>query len=50
MVSEGAEVVFATTLVDRSDEALRFFDDVGVPYVPMPTYDLGILPVGRGTD
>lgn len=51
VVAEGAEVVFATTLVDRSDEARRFFDDVGVPYVPMLTYDdLGIVPVGRGTD
>lgn len=44
---EGAEVVFATTLVDRSDLAAEFFKGVGVPYVPMLTYrDLGIDPVG----
>jgi len=45
---EGGEVVFATTLVDRGDEAAGFFEGVGVPYVPMLTYhDLGIEPVGR---
>lgn len=50
VVAEGAEVVFATTLVDRSDEARRFFDSVGVPYQPMLTYeDLGIEPVGRSS-
>lgn len=48
--AEGGEVVFATTLVDRSDFASEFFKGVGVPYVPMLTYrDLGIPPVGRGT-
>lgn len=51
VVEEGAEVVFATTLVDRSDEAGRFFESVGVPYEPMLTYrDLGIDPVGRGDE
>lgn len=45
---EGATVVFATTLVDRGDEAAGFFEGVGVPYVAMLTYrDLGIEPVGR---
>ncbi len=44
---EGAEVVFATTLVDRGDQAAPFFQAAGVPYVPMLTYrDLGIEPVG----
>jgi orotate phosphoribosyltransferase len=46
VTGEGAQVVFATTLVDRGDEAAGFFDDAGVPYVPMLTYrDLGIPPV-----
>lgn len=46
--AEGATVVFATTLVDRSDRAAAFFDQVGVPYAPMLTYgDLGIDPVGQ---
>ena len=45
--AEGAEVVFATTLVDRGDRAAPFFEAVGVAYVPMLTYrDLGIEPVG----
>jgi len=45
---EGGNVVFATTLVDRGDEAAGFFEGVGVPYVAMVTYrDLGIEPVGR---
>jgi orotate phosphoribosyltransferase len=48
VVGEGGEVVFATTLVDRSDFAAEFFASVGVPYVPMLTYrDLGIEPVGH---
>lgn len=48
VVLEGGEVVFATTLVDRSDFATEFFAEVGVPYVPMLTYrDLGIEPVGH---
>lgn len=45
---QGGEVVFATTLVDRSDTATEFFADVGVPYTPMLTYrDLGIEPIGH---
>ncbi len=43
---EGGEVVFATTLVDRGDEAEAYFKQVGIPYVPMLTYqDLDIEPV-----
>jgi orotate phosphoribosyltransferase len=43
----GAEVVFATALVDRGDRAAAFFLAAGVPYQPMLTYrDLGIEPVG----
>lgn len=43
---EGAEVVFASTLVDRGDEASQFFARQRVPYQPMLTYaDLGIDPV-----
>ncbi|MGD0808298.1 MAG: phosphoribosyltransferase family protein [Acidimicrobiales bacterium] len=46
---EGGRVVFATTLVDRGEEAAEFFGNVGVPYVPMLTYrDLDIEPVRRG--
>ncbi len=45
---EGGTVVFATTLVDRGDQAAGFFEGAGVPYVAMVTYrDLGIEPVGR---
>lgn len=44
---EGAQVTFASTLVDRGDVAGRFFDGVGVPYVPLLGYaDLDISPVG----
>ncbi len=44
----GALVVFATTLVDRGEDARVFFDKVGVPYKPMLTYrDIGIEPVGH---
>lgn len=47
--AEGGRVVFASTLVDRSDFAQEFFQSVGVPYVPMLTYrDLDIDPVGDG--
>jgi orotate phosphoribosyltransferase len=47
VLETGAEVVFATTLVDRGDKAAAFFEAAGVPYVPMLTYqDLGIEPVG----
>jgi len=46
-VDAGAEVVFATTLVDRSDVAARFFAAQAIPYTPMLTYrDLGIPRVG----
>lgn len=49
-VAAGANVVFATTLVDRSDVSARFFEQMGVPYTPMLTYrDLGIAPVGGGS-
>ncbi|HVE45942.1 MAG TPA: phosphoribosyltransferase family protein [Acidimicrobiales bacterium] len=48
--AEGGEVVFATTLVDRSDFASEFFESVKVPYRPMLTYrDLNIEPVGHGS-
>lgn len=44
--AEGGQVVFATTLVDRSDSASAFFQGVKVPYRPMLTYrDLDIVPV-----
>lgn len=47
VLAEGGEVVFATTLVDRSDAAAQFFRGVGVPYEPLLTYrDLGIDRVG----
>jgi orotate phosphoribosyltransferase len=47
--SEGGQVVFATTLVDRGDAAAKFFADIGVPYTPMLTYrELGIPPVSHG--
>jgi orotate phosphoribosyltransferase len=47
VLSLGAAVVFATTLVDRGDRAAAYFDAAGVPYRPMFTYrDLGIDPVG----
>jgi hypothetical protein len=33
--------------VDRSDIAAGYFDEQGVPYLPVFTYrDLGIVPVG----
>ncbi len=45
---ERGTVVFATTLVDRGDQAAAFFQGVGVPYEAMVTYrDLGIEPVGQ---
>jgi orotate phosphoribosyltransferase len=50
VVETGAEVVFATALVDRGDRAAGFFESVGVPYVPLLTYrDLGIDPVGSSS-
>ncbi len=46
VVKDGATVLLATALVDRGDTARRFFDDIGVPYKPLLTYeDLGIPPV-----
>jgi orotate phosphoribosyltransferase len=49
VVEDGAEVVFATTLVDRGEQAAAFFEKVAVPYRPILTYgDLGIVPVGDG--
>lgn len=45
----GAEVVAAATLVDRGDLARPQFEDLGVDYFPMATYDLlGIAPVTSG--
>lgn len=47
VTAAGADVRFATTLVDRGESARRFFDEVGVPYEPVLTYeDLGIEPIG----
>lgn len=47
----GAQIVAAVTLVDRGDVAAEFFAGVGVPYLPLFTYDdLGIEPLGRGRD
>jgi len=43
----GATVVAAVTVVDRGEVAARFFDEVGITYIPMVTYrDLAIEPVG----
>ena len=43
----GAQVVLATTLVDRGEVARRFFERQRTPYRPIFTYrDLGIEPVG----
>lgn len=45
--AEGAEVVLATTLVDRGDRAAGYFAAGGVIYRPVFTYrDLAIEPVG----
>lgn len=42
----GSTVVAAATVVDRGDEAARFFAERGVPYVALATWrDLGIEPV-----
>ncbi|MDZ7732756.1 MAG: orotate phosphoribosyltransferase [Acidimicrobiia bacterium] len=49
VTERGAEVVAACTLVDRGEVARRFFAGLGIPYVPLVTYDdLGIQPVGEG--
>ncbi|MCP4435121.1 MAG: orotate phosphoribosyltransferase [Actinomycetia bacterium] len=46
----GATVVAASTLIDRGDVAARFFEEHGVPYLPVFTYrDLGIAPVAGGS-
>lgn len=43
----GAQVVAAVTLADRGDEARQSFQELGVPYFPMTTYqDIGIPPIG----
>lgn len=47
VIDTGATVVAASTLVDRGDVAGGFFENLGVPYVPVFTYrDLGIDPIG----
>lgn len=47
VLSTGAEVAAAVTLVDRGEVARKFFDSIGVTYLPVFTYrDLGIEPVG----
>jgi orotate phosphoribosyltransferase len=47
VTAEGAEVVAATTLTDRADVGGRFFEERGVPYLPVFTYrDLGIPALG----
>ena len=47
IVADGAEVVAAVTLVDRGDVAKGRFATLGVPYLPMATYQqLGIKRVG----
>lgn len=49
LVALGATVVAAATLVDRGDVARRFFEERGVPYVPLVTYrELGIEPLRGG--
>lgn len=49
IVQTGAEVVAATTLVDRGEVATTRFEELNVPYFPMATYrDLGIDPIGSG--
>ena len=48
VVDTGATVVAASTMVDRGDEAAGFFEERGVPYLPVFTYrDLEIEPIGR---
>lgn len=42
----GAEVVAATTVVDRGDLAAPKFEAIGVPYLPLLTYrDLDLAPL-----
>lgn len=46
----GAHIVAAVTLADRGDDARRSFDERGVPYFPMATYDdMGIPAIGTET-
>ncbi|MDE0136701.1 MAG: phosphoribosyltransferase family protein [Acidimicrobiaceae bacterium] len=46
----GAQVVAAVTLADRGDDARRSFDERGVLYFPMATYqDMGIPAIGTET-
>jgi orotate phosphoribosyltransferase len=48
IIENGADVVAAVTLVDRGNVARRFFKELGVPYLPLLTYeDLDIPPVGE---
>jgi orotate phosphoribosyltransferase len=45
--TEGAEVVFAITAVDRGEVARAWFASRGIPYEPLVSYtDLGIAEVG----
>jgi orotate phosphoribosyltransferase len=47
VLAEGAEVVLATTLVDRGGGAVAAFAELGVPYRPLYTHDdLGIPALG----
>lgn len=49
IVSMGATVVAAVTLVDRGEVAAPYFKEKGIPYTALVTYrDLGIEPVGGG--
>lgn len=49
VVAHGADVVLATTLVDRGGGAVSAFAALGVPYRPLFTHDdLGIPALGTG--
>ena len=44
--NSGAHIAAATTLIDRGDIASQIFEELGIPYFPMATYDeLGLEPV-----
>ena len=46
----GVDVVAAVTLADRGDDARWSFEERGVPYFPMATYqDMGIPAIGTET-
>jgi orotate phosphoribosyltransferase len=48
VTATGATITLAVTLVDRADVAAKRFDDLGVAYHPLMSYeDLGIQAVGR---